>query len=96
MVKVKEFIARVGIKSQNDLADQLGVSPATVYKWASGERKPEFEMVRKLKRLGITDYELFGETFQSQVDEYKRRITQSAMHFLEEIGINPQRREHDS
>jgi DNA-binding transcriptional regulator YiaG len=40
MVKVKEFIARVGIKSLDELAEKLELSPATVYSWSQGKRAP--------------------------------------------------------
>ena len=44
-MKIKEFILRVGIKSQEELAERLGVKPETVYAWTAGARKPSHETI---------------------------------------------------
>lgn len=84
--RVKEFVARIGI-TQKELAEKVGVKPETVYKWAAGSNTPTYDIILKLKRLGITDYELFGETFSEQEDFFKRRLLNAHNHFLEEMGI---------
>lgn len=83
---VKEFVARIGI-TQKELAEKLGVKKETVYKWADGTNKPTFDVVYKLKKMGATDYELFGETFAEQEELFKRRLLNAHNHFLEEMGI---------
>lgn len=86
-VKVKEFVARIGI-TQKELAELVGVKPETVYKWSDGTNKPTFDVVYRLKKMGITDYELFGETFAEQEEIYRRRAMNAANRFLEDLGIN--------
>lgn len=86
-VRVKEFVARIGI-TQKELAEKLGVKPETVYKWANGTNTPTFDMVYALKKMGITDYELFGEVFEEQERSYRNRLEQSLCRFLAELGIN--------
>ena len=83
---VKEFVARIGI-TQKELAEKLGVKKETVYKWADGTNKPTFDVVYQLKKMGATDYELFGETFAEQEELFKRRLLNAHNHFLEEMGI---------
>lgn len=84
--KVKEFVARLGI-TQRDLAQKVGVKPETVYKWADGTNKPVYDVLYKLKKMGATDYELFGETFSEQEEFFKQRLLNAHNHFLEEMGI---------
>lgn len=86
MFKVKEFVARMGI-TQKELAKRIGVKPETVYKWAAGTNNPVYEDIIRLKRMGATDYELYGEVFQSQLEAYKRHVMGSVDRFLSEIGI---------
>ena len=88
MVKVKEFIARVGIKSQDELAERLGISASTVYSWTQGNRIPTYEVCVKLRRLGMTDYELFGEVFPTDEEIYNARVMRSLDRFLADIGID--------
>ena len=90
MFRVKEFVARMGI-TQKELADKVGVKPETVYKWAAGTNNPVYEDIIRLKRMGATDYELYGEVFPSQVEEYKNHVMQSVSRFLEDIGIDTQK-----
>ena len=84
--RVKEFVARLGI-TQRELAEKVGVKPETVYKWAAGTNTPVYDVIYKLKKMGATDYELFGETFSEQEDLFKRRLLNASNHFLEEMGI---------
>ena len=65
----------------------MGVKPETVYKWAAGTNTPVYDVIYKLKKMGATDYELFGETFSEQEDLFKRRLLNASNHFLEEMGI---------
>ena len=84
--RVKELVARLGI-TQKELAPMVGVKPETVYKWADGTNTPTYDVIYRLKKLGATDYELFGETFSEQEEFFKRRILNAHNHFLEEMGI---------
>lgn len=83
---VKEFVARMGI-TQKELATKVGVKPETVYKWAAGTNTPTYDVIYELKKMGATDYELYGEVFQSQLDAYKDHVMNSVDRFLEDIGI---------
>ena len=84
--KVKEFVARMGI-TQKELAEKLGVKPEAVYKWANGTNTPVYDVIYKLKKMGATDYELFGETFTEQEEFFKRRLLNAHNRFLEEMGV---------
>ena len=64
--KVKEFVARIGV-TQKELAEKVGVKPETVYKWAAGTNTPTYDVIYQLKKMGATDYELFGETFLEEM-----------------------------
>ena len=85
--KVKEFVARIGI-TQKELAEKVGVKPETVYKWAAGTNTPVYDVIYKLKKMGATDYELFGETFAEQEELFRRRAITATERFLEDLGIN--------
>lgn len=87
MVRVKEFVARIGI-TQKELAEKVGVKPETVYKWAAGTNTPTYDVIYQLKKMGMTDYELFGEVFAEQEDFYRRRAIKATDRFLEELGID--------
>lgn len=84
--KVKEFVARIGV-TQKELAEKVGVKPETVYKWAAGTNTPTYDVIYQLKKMGATDYELFGETFAEQEDFFKKRLLNAHNRFLEEMGI---------
>ena len=79
MFRVREFAARLGI-TQKELAKKIGAKPETVYKWAAGTNNPVYEDIIKLKRMGVTDYELYGEVFPPQLDAYKTHVMQSVRH----------------
>lgn len=85
--KVKEFVARMGI-TQKELAESVGVKPETVYKWAAGTNTPTYDVIYKLKKMGATDYDLFGESFAEQEELFRKRATRSTLRFLEELGID--------
>lgn len=87
-VRVKEFVARIGI-TQVELAEKIGVKKETVYKWADGTNSPTLETARDLKRLGITDYELYGEEFQdstNRVSEMDILVAESLKRVVSKIG----------
>lgn len=85
--KVKEFVARIGI-TQKDLAEKVGVKPETVYKWAAGTNTPVYDVIYQLKKMGVTDYELFGETFAEQETFYRQQVMKATNRFLDDLGIN--------
>lgn len=90
--KVKEFVARLGI-TQKELAPMVGVKPETVYKWAAGTNTPTYDVIYKLKKMGATDYDLFGETFAEQEDALRHRVNDSLCRFLSDLGINAKTKE---
>ena len=83
---VKEFVARIGI-TQKELAKELGVKKETVYKWADGTNKPTYDVIYKLKKMGVTDFELYGESFAEQEELYKKRVMSVVNGFLNGLGI---------
>ena len=89
MVNVKEFTARVGI-SQEELADTIGVKPATVYSWTSKNRTPTYDVCVKLLELGMTVEELFGKAYQSSVrkthEEFDAAVAASLKRMFAKIG----------
>lgn len=72
-IKIKEFINRVGIKSQEDLARRLGVGKGTVSMWAKGKRYPTHQTEAELLEMGMTIEELFGKAYPSTVRDLKPR-----------------------
>ena len=66
----------------------VGVSKDTVYKWADGTNAPTYDTIILLKRLGVTDFELYGEVFQSQEDEIRKKAAGALVRFMAEMGIN--------
>lgn len=86
-MKIKEFVARIGC-TQKELAVKVGVKPETVYKWAAGTNTPTYDVIYKLKKMGATDYDLFGESFEEQAELFRKRATRSTLRFLEELGID--------
>lgn len=83
---VKEFVARIGI-TQKELAKRLGVKKDAVYKWADGTNKPTYDVTYKLKKMGVTDYELYGESFPEQEELYKKRVLSAVNVFLNGLGF---------
>lgn len=61
MIKIKEFIERVGIEDQKVLAKTLGVTEATISNWAKGKQFPTHQMEERLMLMGMTFEELFGK-----------------------------------
>lgn len=84
--KVKEFVARLGI-TQKELAEKVGVKPETVYKWAAGTNTPTYDVLYQLKKMGATDYDLFGETFAEQEEFFRKQVLKASCRFLEDLGI---------
>jgi len=56
---IKKFRERMKLK-QNQLAKELGQSPAAYHHWEIGKHDPPFEVVQKLFEMGATVEELFG------------------------------------
>ena len=85
--KIKEFVARMGI-TQKELAEKVGVKPETVYKWAAGTNTPTYDVIYTLKKMGATDYDLFGESFAEQEELFQKRAARATGWFLEQLGID--------
>lgn len=84
--RVKEFVARIGI-TQKELAEKLDVKPETVYKWAAGTNTPTYDVMYKLKKMGATDYDLYGEVFSEQENFYRDKLMNITSAFVKEMGI---------
>lgn len=67
MVKVQDFINRVGIADHHELALKLGTKKSRVDSWSAGSRTPTYDMCVKLLELGMTVEELFGKPYLSSV-----------------------------
>lgn len=73
MVNVKEFIKRVGIRDQDELAERLGVAKGTISMWATGKRNPTYETGRQLLEMGMTVEELYGKAYPSTVADLNQK-----------------------
>ena len=66
-LRIKDFLARegarLGIRTQEELASALGVSDQTVSNWAKGKTFPVHQTEFQLLEMGMTVEELFGFTF---------------------------------
>ena len=63
MIDINGFIKRKGIDGHDGLADMIGSTKKAVDSWSSGDRKPTFDMVERLLRLGMTAEEIFGDAY---------------------------------
>ncbi|MDR3001156.1 MAG: helix-turn-helix transcriptional regulator [Fibromonadaceae bacterium] len=59
---IKKFRERMKLK-QNQLAKELGQSPAAYHHWEMGKNDPPFSAVQKLFEMGATVEELFGVAY---------------------------------
>lgn len=89
MIHIKEFIERVGIGSQEELAEKLDVTNVTVSKWANGTGTPTFKVCQQLLDMGMTVEELFGKPYPSTAkdldSEFKRKADYLARALLANI-----------
>ena len=90
MVKVQEFIKRVGMADHDELAQKLGIKKGTVDAWSSGSRCPTYEVCVKLLDMGMTVEELFGKAYQSSVqkthEEFDAAVAASLQRVFAKIG----------
>lgn len=87
-VNARAFAKRIGMK-QGQLARELGIKPETIYKWNSGENAPTYEVIYRLKKMGITDMELFGEDFPPSAKtegEMDAAVAESLKRLVANIG----------
>lgn len=61
MVKIQEFMERIGIRNQTALADKLGLTQSAISAWNAGTRSPTYETCIDLLKMGMTISELFGD-----------------------------------
>lgn len=61
MIQVQEFMERVGIRNQTELANKLGLTQSAVSAWNAGVRSPTYETCIDLLKMGMTISELFGD-----------------------------------
>ena len=82
-----------GVKDESEIRGHrrtyIGAIPGRVISCLkdAGTNNPVYEDIIQLKRMGVTDYELYGEVFQSQLDAYKDHVMNSVDRFLADIGI---------
>lgn len=76
-LKIKEFLARegdrLGIRTQEELATELGVSDQTVSNWVKAITFPPHKTEFRLLQMGMTVEELFGFPFPSSVDDLRQK-----------------------
>lgn len=84
-IRIKEFIERVGIRSQEELAQRLGVTNITVSNWAAGKRFPTHETEVKLLEMGMTVEELFGKPFPSSANAATDDFDRKAGFFMKKL-----------
>lgn len=74
-LKVKEFLARegerLGIRTQEELAEVLGVTDQTVSNWSNAVTFPPHKTEYRLLLMGMTIEELFGPEIWEAV---KKRV----------------------
>lgn len=99
MVKVQEFMERMGIKTQADLGRLVGVGQSAVSAWNSGVNGPTYETSIKLLRMGMTLDELYGESFgytrdgsqgktTTPEDDFDNKVRLSMVKLLEKLYVN--------
>ena len=76
-LRIKDFLARegdrLGIKRQEDLARNLGVSEQTISNWVKAKTFPTHQMSKQLLDMGMTVEELFGYPYPSSADILKQK-----------------------
>lgn len=63
MVRVQEFMNRLGIKNQDELAEKLGLGQSAISAWNAGTNAPKHKTCVQLLKMGMTFRELFGDDF---------------------------------
>lgn len=97
-LKIKEFLervgARLGIRTQEELASVLGFSDQTVSNWVKGKTFPTHETEDKLLKMGMTVEELFGYPYPSSADALRQKgamweaAENSLMNLKKDIHMN--------
>ena len=92
MVRIQEFMTRMGIKTQAELADRLGTTQSSISAWSNGTSAPTHEMGRKLLRMGMTVEELYDETFPMSTknpdDEFDLKLKKSLARLFGGLEVN--------
>ena len=85
-LKVKEFLARegerLGIRTQEELAEALGVTDQTVSNWSNAVTFPPHKTEYRLLLMGMTIEELFGPEIWERSEEAFDRKTDFFMQKL--------------
>lgn len=85
MLKIQEFIKRVGIADHEELAEKVGVSKKAVDSWSSGGRTPTYDVCHKLLELGMTVEELFGKPYPSSAETAGADFDRKANYFMNKL-----------
>ena len=76
--------------SQQEVADKLGITRATLGHWENDKREPSFDMLNKLSEIyNVTIGEFFGENPEATVlsEETKNSLFESSINMLSEKGL---------
>jgi transcriptional regulator with XRE-family HTH domain len=89
MIRIYEFMERVGIRSQQELADRLGLTQSAISAWNSGVRAPTYETCAQLLKMGMTQFELFGieatpPAVNPKSDDFKTEVKRAIIEALQE------------
>lgn len=88
MIDINGFIKRTGIKGHEELAEKLGTTRKAVSSWSCGDRKPTFDMVEKLYKLGMTTEEIFGRPYPSSVKSTALELDEASKDALRRLVAN--------
>ena len=76
-MKIKEFLERegerLGIRTQEELAAEIGVSDQTVSNWVNAVTFPPHKTEFRLLEMGMTVEELFGKPYPSSADVLRQK-----------------------
>lgn len=88
-LKIKEFLervgARLGIRTQEELASVLGFSDQTVSNWVKGKTFPTHETGFRLLQMGMTVEELFGQPFPSSAEQANNDFERKSNFFMNRL-----------
>lgn len=88
-LKIKEFLervgARLGIRTQEELASVLGFSDQTVSNWVKGKTFPTHETEFRLLQMGMTVEELFGQPFPSSAEQARNDFERKSNFFMNRL-----------
>lgn len=83
------FTKRIGIKSQTELADRLGVTPQNVTRYYGKRKSPSYEMCKKLIKIGISLEELFDKETAEAYEANRQQLPEDQkLEFFKNIDFS--------